>query len=157
MFIFVILSCLFPAALWSPVGKGLTSLLSCMLLFSWCSFFTFPSGVLGQVCYLIVLIPDLCLPLYLYSVLLSLSNQYNKHTKLSNHMALSTNGQHLIKLIMLIGFSTVKFLLYPQAQTSYEIPGHLSQVWVVTWLLFGYTVRKNVWLLSHNDVLRERK
>ena len=29
MFVFFILSCLYLAALWSPVGKGLTSCLSC--------------------------------------------------------------------------------------------------------------------------------
>ena len=32
MFVFVILSCLYLAALWSPAGKGLTSWLSCL----WC-------------------------------------------------------------------------------------------------------------------------
>ena len=32
-FLFVMLSCLFIAALWSPVEKGLTSWLSCMLSF----------------------------------------------------------------------------------------------------------------------------
>ena len=47
------------ATLWSPAGPGPTSCLSCML-FS-CVFVTFPYGVLGQVWYLIVLIPDLCL------------------------------------------------------------------------------------------------
>ena len=30
VFVFVILSCLFLATLWSPAGKGLTSWLSCM-------------------------------------------------------------------------------------------------------------------------------
>ena len=29
--------------------------------------------------------------------------------------------------------------------------------WVVTWFLFGYTAKKNVWLLFHNDVLSESK
>ena len=59
MFVFVILSCLFLAALWLPAGKGLTSWLSCV-------FVTFPYGVLGQVCYVVVLIPDLCLHPYFY-------------------------------------------------------------------------------------------
>ena len=36
------LSCLCHAALWSPVGKGLNSWLSCV-------FVTFPYGILGQV------------------------------------------------------------------------------------------------------------
>ena len=33
MFIFVMLSCLFLAALWSPAGKELTDWLSCVLCF----------------------------------------------------------------------------------------------------------------------------
>ena len=60
IFVFVMLSCLFLAALWSPAGKGLSPWLSCV----WCFlvfFVTFPYGGLGQVCYLIVSIPDLCL------------------------------------------------------------------------------------------------
>ena len=43
---------IFICALWSPSGKGLTSWLSFVV--SYCEF------VLGQVWYLIVLIPDLC-------------------------------------------------------------------------------------------------
>ena len=56
--VFVMLSRLFIAALWSPAGKGLTSWLS-FVKFN-CVFVTFPCGILGQVCYLIVMIPDLC-------------------------------------------------------------------------------------------------
>ena len=56
--VFVILSRLFIAALWSPAGKGLTSWL--LFVMSNCDFVTFPFGILGQVWYLIVLIPDLC-------------------------------------------------------------------------------------------------
>ena len=56
--LFVMLLCLFIAALWSPAGKGLTSLLSFVMLN--CVFVTFPCGILGQVWYLIVSIPDLC-------------------------------------------------------------------------------------------------
>ena len=64
-FMSVMQSCLFLEAVWSPAGKGLTSWLSCM----WCScvFVTFPYGVItvmGQVWFLIVLIPDLCLHSY---------------------------------------------------------------------------------------------
>ena len=48
-------ACLFICALWSPAGKGLTS---------WLSFVVpnceFPIGILGQVWYLIVSIPDFC-------------------------------------------------------------------------------------------------
>ena len=56
--VLVMLSCLFIAALWSPTGKGLTSLLLFVMVNY--VFVTFPCGILGQVWYLIVLIPDLC-------------------------------------------------------------------------------------------------
>ena len=56
--VFVMLSRLFIAALWSPAGKGLPSLL--LLVMFNCGFVTFPSGIPGQVWYLIVSIPDLC-------------------------------------------------------------------------------------------------
>ena len=52
------LSRLFIAALWSPTGKRLTSWLL-FVMFN-CVFVTFPCGILGQVWYLIVSIPDLC-------------------------------------------------------------------------------------------------
>ena len=55
--VFVMLSCLLIAALWSPAGKGLTSWLSLVLL-NWVVV-SFPFGILGQVWYLIVSIPDL--------------------------------------------------------------------------------------------------
>ena len=48
---------LFICALWSPAGKGLTSWLSCVVSNCECYF---PIGILGQVWYLIVSIPDLC-------------------------------------------------------------------------------------------------
>ena len=51
-------ACLFICALWSPAGKGLTSWLSFVV--SNCEFVTFPIGILGQVWYSIVSIPDLC-------------------------------------------------------------------------------------------------
>ena len=55
--VFVMLSCLFIAALLSPAGKWLTSwFLFVMVIFS---FFTFPCGILGQVWYMIVLFHDL--------------------------------------------------------------------------------------------------
>ena len=56
--VFVMLSHLFIAVLWSPAGKGLTSWL-CFVMFN-CVFVTFPCGNLDQVWYLIVLIPDHC-------------------------------------------------------------------------------------------------
>ena len=58
-FVFVMLSCLFIAALWSPAGKGLTFWL--LLVMFYCVFVTFPCGVLSQLWYLIVSISDLCL------------------------------------------------------------------------------------------------
>ena len=48
----------FIAALMSPAGKGMTS---CFLFVVFtCVFVTFPCGILGQVWYFVVLIPDLC-------------------------------------------------------------------------------------------------
>ena len=52
------LSLLFIAALWSPAWKGLTYWL--LFVIFKCVFVTFPCGILGQVWYLIVSIPDLC-------------------------------------------------------------------------------------------------
>ena len=46
------------AAVWSPAGKGLTSWLL-FVMFN-CVFITFPCGILGQVCFLLVLFRDLC-------------------------------------------------------------------------------------------------
>ena len=60
------LSHLLIAALWSPVGKGLTSWLSFVVLN--CVVVTFPFGILGQMWYLIVSIPDLCCLFYFLTV-----------------------------------------------------------------------------------------
>ena len=57
-FVFFMLSRLSIAALCSPAGKGLTSWLF-FVMFN-CVIVTFPCGILGQVWYLIVSIPDLC-------------------------------------------------------------------------------------------------
>ena len=53
---FLMLSRLFVAALWSHAGKGLTSWLLLVMIIV---FVTFPCGILGQVWYLIALFPDL--------------------------------------------------------------------------------------------------
>ena len=45
--VFVMLSHLFYAALWSPAGKGLTSFL--LFVMFYCVFVTFPCGNLAQV------------------------------------------------------------------------------------------------------------
>ena len=54
---------LFICTLWSPAVKGLTS--SLLFVVSNCEFVTFPIGILGQVWYLIVSIPDLCTLAYI--------------------------------------------------------------------------------------------
>ena len=54
---FFMLLRLFIAALWSLAGKGLTYL-PLFVMFN--CFVNFLGGILGQVCYLIVSIPDLC-------------------------------------------------------------------------------------------------
>ena len=56
--VFVMISCLFITALCSPAGKGLTPWLS-FVMFN-CVFVTSPCGILGQVWYLDVSIPNLC-------------------------------------------------------------------------------------------------
>ena len=56
--VFVMLSCLFIAALWSPAGKGLS--LSHLFVMFHCDFVTFPCGILDQVWYWTVSTPDLC-------------------------------------------------------------------------------------------------
>ena len=56
--VFFLLSHLFIAALWSPVGKGLDFWLL-FVMFN-CVFIHCLCGFLGQVCNLIVSIPDLC-------------------------------------------------------------------------------------------------
>ena len=56
--VFVMLSHLFIAALWSPAGKGLTSWLL-FVIFN-CNFVTFTCGIRGQVWNLVVSISDLC-------------------------------------------------------------------------------------------------
>ena len=63
-FVFVRLSCLFIAALWSPAGWERANLLAFLYMRCFLVFVTFPCGVLGQVWYLIVLIPDLCFLTY---------------------------------------------------------------------------------------------
>ena len=60
MFVFAILSCLSHAALWSPAENGLSSLMFYFFIVL-LLFVTFPYGILGQLWYLIVSIPDLCL------------------------------------------------------------------------------------------------
>ena len=64
--VFVMLSRLLIAALWSPAGKGLTSCHSFLVLN--CVFVTFLFGILGQVWYLIVLNTDLCRLSYFHIV-----------------------------------------------------------------------------------------
>ena len=63
--LFVMISRLFIAALWSPAGKGLNSWLL-FVMFN-CIFVTFSCGILGHVWCLILSIPDLC-RLYLFVV-----------------------------------------------------------------------------------------
>ena len=56
--VFLMLSCLFIAALWSPSWKRADHL--ALVGDVYCIFVTFPCGILGQVWYLIVSFPDLC-------------------------------------------------------------------------------------------------
>ena len=70
MFLFCLVFAMFCARLficasWSPAGKGLTSWLSFVVSSVSCHF---PIGILGQVWYLIVSIPDLCNLTYFYHI-----------------------------------------------------------------------------------------
>ena len=56
--VFLKLSRLFIAALWSPTGKRADLL--ALVGDVYCIFVTFPCGILGQVWYMIVSFPDLC-------------------------------------------------------------------------------------------------
>ena len=64
MLVCFMLSRLFIAALWLPAGIGLTSWLL-FVMFD-CVFVIFPCGILGQVWYLIVPIPDFYRLSYFY-------------------------------------------------------------------------------------------
>ena len=75
------LSCLFIAALWSPAGERANLLVLLYVMVS-CVFVTFPCGVLGQVWYLIISIPDLCLLTYFDCIVpIDISQRYivSKH------------------------------------------------------------------------------
>ena len=73
----VMLSCLFIAALWSPAGKRAKLLALLYVMFS-CVFVTIPCGVLSQVWYLIVSIPDLCLlPYFKLQAVLQIYSKYD--------------------------------------------------------------------------------
>ena len=75
--VFVMISRLFIAALWSHAGKGLTSWL--LFVMFGCVFVTFPSGILCQVWYLIVPIPDLCsLSYFEFSMMVSVAENIIK-------------------------------------------------------------------------------
>ena len=66
VYVFATISCLCLAALWSPVGKGLTSSLGSLVCDVFLCFVTFPYGVLDQVWYLIVSIPGRSLLFYFF-------------------------------------------------------------------------------------------
>ena len=69
------------AALWSPAGKGLNSWL--LFVMSNCVFITFQCGILGQMWYLIVSIPDLCCLSYFVGWYFSFFIQILKETSVS--------------------------------------------------------------------------
>ena len=78
------LSRLFIAAMWSHAGKGLTSWLI-IVVFNF-DFVTYPCGALGQVWYLIVLIPDLCRLSYFDKHFIAFVNQFNEFEKTGSRM-----------------------------------------------------------------------
>ena len=89
---------LFICALWSPAGKGLTSWLSFVALLRVCHF---PIGILGQVWYLIVSIPDLCTITYIYDYF-----RYHAKYHYFNVQKVKICGQSILTVIQ--AFSWVK-------------------------------------------------
>ena len=73
------LSRLFIAALWSPARKGLTSWV--LLVMFNCVYVTLPCGILGQMWYLNVSIPDLCHPSYFIGQNLSVGDADDFHSR----------------------------------------------------------------------------
>ena len=82
--VFVMLSRLFIAALWSPAGKGLTSWIL-FVMFN-CVFVTFPCGTLGH-----VLISDLCRLSYF-----GLKQNSNADT----HISVRLRGSNVVPTLM---------------------------------------------------------
>ena len=100
---------LFICALWSPAGKGLTSWLSFVVSSCVCHF---PIGILGQVWYLIVSIPDL------YTI------TYFCHEKTSNWTV--SHGETLGLVCVLLSCVFVTFPYAVSCQVRYlivSIPG----------------------------------
>ena len=105
---------LFIDALWSPAGKGLTSWLSFVV--SNCELVTFPfSGILGQVWYLIVSIPDLCTLTYFAH-----NQQRWKYTNMSKCMR----------------FPTMWNVRPAKPQISLRIRAVWSEPLLVTWVFY---------------------
>ena len=84
---------LFICALWSPAGKGLTS--GVLLLV-----FYFTNGILGQVWYLIVSIPDLCTLTY-FVVISGLLMEYR--------MICTVNSEIFARVLFSRNFAFAKF------------------------------------------------
>ena len=85
---------LFICALWSPAGKGLTSWLSFVV--SICEFITFSIGILGQVWYLIVSVPDLCTLTYCNCQNNILNQRVFSDIMIDNIKMCSTEGRKIL-------------------------------------------------------------
>ena len=84
MFVFVMPSCLFLSGLVITCLDSADLLALLCVMFS-CVFVIFPYNVLGQVWYLIVLNPDLCLFLYYDTYVLYTTSIKSCHEKLISH------------------------------------------------------------------------
>ena len=97
-YFFLVLLCfnqrLFVDALWSPVGKGLTSWLSFVM--SNCDVVTFPIGM-GQVWCMIVSISDLCpLSYFVKWIVFTFTIRLNYFTICITHLCISHTMTHEI-------------------------------------------------------------
>ena len=126
------LSRMFIAALWSPADKGLASWLL-FVMFN-CDFVTFPCGILGQVWYLIVSIPDLC--------------------RLSNFVE---NVQNMKPVRNCTGFILCIFLadVFIELNTKFSPPTHESNVQITSALVYFAVIYNSPllrWLLLYSII-----
>ena len=118
------LSLLFIATVWSPAGKGLTSLLL-FVMFN-CVFITFPCGILGQVWYLIVSFPDLGRISYLD--IFYWPNMCPSCRRCKTERVFSSHGGFLacVKLESPFNKSAEKILIYMKDSLITILNGHIE-------------------------------
>ena len=126
-FVFVMFSCLFIAALWSPVGKGLTPWLSFVIFY--CVFVTFPCGILGQVWYLIVSFLIFATFLTFYQRCSHLKHVHNINT-LKQELSTAQTYEHTLSISLTSCLTAIFKPCYKYCETVYERNGK-NQFWSI--------------------------